>query len=460
MRLPDFLTIWRRVRLPQIHTSSLSWRMIVVASATLLLLLTAGGYTLDTTLTRTLTDNSDEQMTLVLNAMLSSTQVNDAGEVEFERPLGDQRFLESESGHYWQISAPGHKTLRSRSLLGRSLHVDAHHHDMNSHYYDSEELAPEHLRIVERDVKLPFSATIWRFQVAQHDDELSDAIAQMHRLLLGSYAVVGLGLLLLFLGQIFYGLKPLRDLRKELAALRSGATHRIGLAHLPSEIAPLAEEINGLLDHSDAQAEDARRHAGNLAHALKTPLTVVINAATGNAPELADIVAREVQVMRRHIDHHLARAVGRRGGRGSRALVWKEVEAVSRAVSRLYPSTRIDYSGDKTLNARIDKQDLDELLGNLVENAAKYGNGTVFITVAALHDMVDITIEDDGPGIAEEDRKLLFDRGVRLDSRKPGTGLGLAIVRDVAQNYGGSVLLETSEELGGLMVHLKLPLAE
>jgi signal transduction histidine kinase len=139
--------------------------------------------------------------------------------------------------------------------------------------------------------------------------------------------------------------------------------------------------------------------------------------------------------------------------------VWVSLQAVERAVQRLYPEARIDMDGDKEATVRVERQDLDEMLGNLVENAAKYGGGSVFATVSRARGMVEIAVEDDGMGIPPEERTRIFDRGVRLDSGKPGTGLGLAIVRDVAEIYGGSVDMDESEDLGGLLVRLRLPTA-
>jgi signal transduction histidine kinase len=164
--------------------------------------------------------------------------------------------------------------------------------------------------------------------------------------------------------------------------------------------------------------------------------------------------------MRRQIDHHLARAraIGRRAAAQARVRVWESLEAVQRAVERLYEETTIDIAGDHQAQVRVERQDLDEMLGNLVENAAKYGGGRVFVTVQPNGRMVDILVEDDGPGIPKELRGELFTRGARLDTTgKPGTGLGLAIVRDVAEIYGGKVSLEESEDLGGLLARLALP---
>jgi signal transduction histidine kinase len=223
----------------------------------------------------------------------------------------------------------------------------------------------------------------------------------------------------------------------------------------------MVNELNALLDHNEKQAEEARRHAGNLAHALKTPLTVIMNSATAQAPDLAETVIREATTMRRQVDHHLARAraVGRRGHSHSRAEVWQSLESVERAVGRLYRHVRLDMAGSKDLAVRVERQDLDEMLGNLVENAAKYGGGSVFVTVEDAGDMARILIEDDGRGIPEVERARIFDRGVRLDTSKPGTGLGMAIVRDVAEIYNGSIELDESEDMGGLLVRLELPKA-
>ncbi len=202
--------------------------------------------------------------------------------------------------------------------------------------------------------------------------------------------------------------------------------------------------------------------AGVLTSAQRYPEAIVqLEAATAQAPDLSETVIREATTMRRQVDHHLARAraVGRRGHSHSRAEVWQSLESVERAVGRLYRHVRLDMAGNKEVTVRVERQDLDEMIGNLVENAAKYGGGSVFVTVEDQGDMVGIIIEDDGRGIPEKDRARIFDRGVRLDSGKPGTGLGMAIVRDVAEIYNGTIELDESEDMGGLLVRLRLPKA-
>jgi signal transduction histidine kinase len=437
--------------------------MIGVAAMWIAALQLIGGFALDRVLSRSIVDSFDNQLVFVLNSMVASSEIGPTGEVRFNRPPADQRFVEPYSGLYFQISGTGAETFPSRSLWDRRPRVVDSHNDIKPHLYDSEEFStaahPEPLRIAERDVTLPGSTVRWRYQVAQSRETIDQQIHRLRLTLIWSFAALGFGLLILAALQTFYGLWPLRRVRREVASIRSGDMTRIG-RDFPAEIRPLTEEINQLLAHSEAQAEEARRHAGNLAHALKTPLTVITNAATADAPDLADTVCREATAMRRQVDHHLARAraIGRRASAQARARVWDSLEAVQRAVDRLHEGVTVDIAGDQQVQVRVERQDLDEMLGNLVENGAKYGGGRVFVTVEPKGSMIDILIEDDGPGIPHERRGELFTRGARLDTTgKPGTGLGLAIARDVAEIYGGSIRLEESDDLGGLLVRLSLP---
>lgn len=434
--------------------------MILTAAAWITILLIGGGLALDRVLTSSVEQNFDNQLEYVLTAMIASAEIGPDGEVRMNRPLGDQRFLEPNSGLYWQITGKGAIPFPSRSLWDRALKVPSAHNDMAVHFRDSDEFPGEPLRIAERSIKLPDSEISWTFMVAQSRDSLDAQIQELRSVLVTSFLLLALGLIILAALQTFYGLWPLRAVRQAIAQMRSGKESRVTDA-LPDEVMPMVNELNALLDHNEKQAEESRRHAGNLAHALKTPLTVIMNSATAQAPDLAETVIREATTMRRQVDHHLARAraVGRRGHSHSRANVWDSLESVERAVSRLYAHVRLDMAGDKTLAARVERQDLDEMLGNLIENAAKYGGGSVFVTVEDAGDFVEMLVEDDGRGIPENERDRLFDRGARLDTGKPGTGLGLAIVRDVVEIYGGSVGLEESEDLGGLLVRLRLPKA-
>lgn len=441
-------------------TGSLSRRIVGISALWIGVLLLGGGIALDRVLTSAVTRNFDDGLSYILTAMISSAEIGPEGEVLFNRPLADQRFLEPASGLYYQIGGAGHEDWRSRSLWDRAIKINPEMLVHPNEGVDIQQFPDEPLRVMTRVVVLPGSNTHWVFIVAQAREGLDAQIRALRQTLVRSFLLLGLGLILLAALQVFFGLRPLRRIRREISRMRRGEKSRV-TEPLPIEVQPLVEELNALLAHNEQQAEEARRHAGNLAHALKTPLTVIMNAATASDPDLAPTVVREAITMRRHIDHHLARAraLGRRGTAQSRADVWPSLEAVERAVSRLYPAVRIDCTGAHQASVRVEHEDLAEMLGNLIENAAKYGGGSVFVTVEQTDQWVDVLIEDDGKGIPEVERERIFNRGVRLDSGKPGTGLGLAIVRDVATIYGGTVSLDESEDLGGLMVRLRLPAA-
>ncbi|MEQ1640702.1 MAG: histidine kinase, partial [Novosphingobium sp.] len=277
--------------------------MMLIAAGWISVLLLGGGLALDQTLTGQVTRNFDSQLGNLLNGMIASAEVGPDGEVFLNRPLGDQRLLEPNSGLYWQIRGQGHDDFPSRSLWDRSLDIRANHIDKEPHAYDSTQFPNEPLRVLERTIQLPGSETVWWFSVAERRSELDSQIGRVRRILVRSFAVLGIGLLVMAMLQTWLGLGPLRGVRLAIQRMRSSGENRV-TEPLPLEVRPLVEELNGLLAHTERQAEEARTHAGNLAHALKTPLTVVMNAATARADDLPDTVIREAAVMRRQVDHH------------------------------------------------------------------------------------------------------------------------------------------------------------
>jgi signal transduction histidine kinase len=436
--------------------------MILIAAVWITALLALGGFALDRVLADTLRSGFDEQLASNLKAMINTAELDEVGEVRLLRQLGDQRFSEPYSGLYWQISGAGMATFPSRSLWDRQLGPQPAKADCRTPcVYDSAVFPGEPLRIMGRSVRLPGAKAFFYFQVAQSSRDLERQLARTRSILFWSLTVLGLGLIGMAALQSTYGLAPLRRVSDAIAAIRTGRAQRVQ-ARFPVEVAPLVAEINELLAHGEAQAEAARRHAGNLAHALKTPMSVLVGEAQGRDDPLARTIEAQVQVMRRHVDHQLARAraAGRRAASTARTPVWPVVEAIARTVERIHHGrVTIDLAGDKALAFRGERQDLEEMVGNLVENAAIHGGGRAFVTIEAADAMLRILVEDDGRGIAEAERARLFQRGERLDTDKPGTGLGLAIVREVAELYGGSVTLAESEDLGGLLVMLSLPRA-
>ncbi len=436
--------------------------MVLIAAVWITMLLGVGGLALVQVLDDTLTASFDEQLANNLNAMINAAELDEVGDVRLLRPLGDQRFAEPYSGLYWQVSGGGHAPFPSRSLWDRQLTLPPGNQDCRTPCkFESTQFPSETLRVIARSVRLPGAAQPFLFQVAQSSRDLDRQKARTRTVVGWSLGVLGIGLIVMVGLQSIYGLAPLRRVSKAIAAIRSGEARRVE-AQFPVEVEPLVAEINELLAHGEAQSEAARRHAGNLAHALKTPMSVLIGEARGRDDPLARTIEAQVQVMRRHVDHQLARAraAGRRAASTARTPVWPSLEAIARTVGRIHQGkVLIDLAGDREASFRGEQQDLEEMLGNLIDNAALHGGGRVFITVEADADQVRVLVEDDGKGIAPDQRSRLFERGERLDTDKPGTGLGLAIVKDVAELYGGSVALDSSEDLGGLLVTLTLPLA-
>lgn len=258
-------------------------------------------------------------------------------------------------------------------------------------------------------------------------------------------------------------LEPFDTMRSRLSDVRSGAERQLRGAY-PSEVQPLVDDLNALLAHSDQVVRRAIGKAGDLAHGLKTPLAVLSNeaerlAGTGHA-ELAATIAQQVSLMRRQVDYHLAhaRAAASGGAAGARASVAASAAGLSRTLHRLHAErgVAIDVTVPDRHAFRGQREDLDEMLGNLLDNACKWAKSRVIITSADIAGRLVITVDDDGPGLEPSMREVVLQRGVRADEAAPGSGLGLAIVRDLADVYGGSISLDAAPG-GGLRARLELP---
>ena len=276
------------------HTGSISRRILLIAAGWILMLLTLGGVALDRTLTSMVSNQFDEQLSQSLRGMMASAEIDPLGEVFFNRPLGDQRFLEPNSGFYWQINGDGFAPYPSRSLWDTPLPIRDDVRAVQPIFYDLVSENGEDLRVAQRTVTLPGSNVEWQFAVAGSRAELEDQLSQIRVILGWSFAVLGIGLFVMAMLQTWYGLGPLRRIRRAIQQIRTAGANRV-TDPLPLEVQPMVEELNALLAHSEKQAEEARTHAGNLAHALKTPLTVLTNADFAGAQgtltsRIADIV--------------------------------------------------------------------------------------------------------------------------------------------------------------------------
>ncbi|HMO42684.1 MAG TPA: sensor histidine kinase, partial [Phenylobacterium sp.] len=282
-----------------------------------------------------------------------------------------------------------------------------------------------------------------------------------------AFLLLALGLVGAVVFQVRFGLRPLFALRREVAAVRRGKAERIE-GRYPVELEPLAQELNALVSHNQEVVERQRTHVGNLAHALKTPLSVMLTEARqGEGPDgesLATVVERQAEVMRQQVDHHLrrARAAARTPGRGERTEVAEVLDELARTLSRIFQDkgVDIDWDAEDGLFFQGERQDLLEMAGNAMENAGKWCRGRVRVRAEPLNgERLRLTIEDDGPGLPPERWSEVLRRGARLDESAPGSGLGLSIVDELARAYGGDLRLDRAR-LGGLSVILDLPRAE
>ncbi|GIX18185.1 MAG: sensor histidine kinase [Rhodothalassiaceae bacterium] len=441
----------------RLFLSSLLW---VVAT------LLAGGFVLTFAFADYVQKKFEADLMRRLDALIGAAEVDELGQIRFSRALEDPRYAEPYSGRYWQISAPDQPAFRSRSLWDHALDPDWDAPAREATLREAEGPAGEPLEIAVQDVELPGADVTFRFMVAADTREMRADIASFRRLVLLSMAGFGLALTAAIAVQLLIALRPLRAVRRALQRVRAGAAERI-TGRFPVEFGELVRELNALIAQNEELVERARRHAGNLAHALKTPLSVLANAAGRADGELARLVGEQIAIMQRHIDHHLKRA--RAGGAGplsrARSPVAETVARLVRVMHKIHAArgAEIRFDVPAGLVFRGSRQDLEEIVGNLLDNACKWARRRVAVAARALPDAaggarIEITVDDDGPGVPAERRQDLFRRGLRLDESQPGSGLGLAIVMDIVRLYGGSVALEDSP-LGGLRVRLQLPAA-
>ncbi|CAG9175539.1 Sensor histidine kinase RcsC [Cupriavidus pinatubonensis] len=262
-----------------------------------------------------------------------------------------------------------------------------------------------------------------------------------------------------FRTQVRFGLAPLKRLRQALGAMQARRESRLG-GNWPTEVEPMISEINTLLDHNPQALERSRQQAADLAHAVKTPLAVLANEASSLPGPAADAVSRQVDAMRRQVDRHLARAraAGAAAARGQRIEAGPAVRELTRALTRLHGARQLNIGVEGEGHFAGDRQDLVEMLDNLLDNACQWARSQVRIhlredTAAAL---LEVLVEDDGPGMPPEARELATTRFGRLDEAAAGSGLGLALVTEIAAMYEGSLELGNSA-LGSLAAHLRLP---
>lgn len=451
--------------------NSLAFRLFASAAAWTLVVVPVAAFLLLSLYRHAAERNFDARLNVTLTSLIASTTAEGGSGPKEPANLGEPLFTLPFSGWYWQIKplqGGGHPLFVSDSLLDQQLKLPSESSvppDKNL-IRRAYALGPQdqRLRIVEREIRPAGpSSPPYSYAVAGDGAEIDRDLSAFRTMLIAALAVLGLGLVLATLFQVRFGLAPLRAIRQDLAAIRSGEAERLD-GQLPDEIRPLQQELNALIASNREIVDRARTHVGNLAHALKTPLSVISNEARETDGQLAAKVIEQAEIMRTQITHHLdrARVAARSGAIGDITDVDGVLQGLKRALARIYAARglELDVTVEPGLKFQGEKQDFEEMVGNLLDNACKWAKSRVSVT--AVREVgarkLGVVVDDDGPGLTADERASAVKRGQRLDETKPGSGLGLSIVADLAHLYKGEFGLEPSP-LGGLRARLELPAA-
>jgi signal transduction histidine kinase len=454
------------------RANSLALRLFLWATGWTLVILVITGIALSTLYRHAVERAFDRRLDVYLRTLVADVASPEEGSDKFPQSIGEPLFELPLSGWYWQVTRLDAKkpdVHSSRSLWDSNLprlpsDSSAESGEARQGYAEGPE--QQNLRIVERNIDLGDDGR-YLIAVAGDASEIDDETRSFDGVIGVTFAALTIALLLTTALQVRFGLAPLTRISQSLAAIRSGRAERLE-GDFPVEIAPLARETNALIETNREIVERARTHVGNLAHALKTPLSVIVNeaAARGNDP-LAHKVLEQTDIMRDQVARQLERArlAARFTMVGTLIEVPRVVTALARTMEKLHRERDIAIAVDVPEHARFrgEEQDLEEMVGNLVDNACKWAQSRVAIEVVADKPKSDadkprvrIIVDDDGPGLSPTERERVATRGQRLDETKPGSGLGLSIVVELANLYGGVLTLGTAP-IGGLRTELALP---
>lgn len=458
--------------------NSLAFRLVLSAAAWTLMVLSITAAILISIYRDLVESTFDARLNQYLEYLIARSSPQTGTQIIAPDNLGEPSFTLPLSGWYWQIrlkSQTGDPLYKSESLVEYALAtpsdrgVQPDPRLVRQAYVDGPE--GQLLRAVEREIAFTQGreTQLYSFAVAGDAVEIDMAINDFTQTLVLVLTIMGLVLLIATFFQVHFGLSPLRDIGEKLAAIRSGKAERLE-GSLPEEILPLQKELNALIKANSDIVERARTHVGNLAHALKTPLSVITNAARSRDGEFGAKVAEQALLMREQISHHLdrARIAAQIGVVGNVTDVPSELDALSRALQKIYDNRALTLTVRCPRDIRFsgERQDFQEMAGNLMDNACKWASSRVDVSVLPVpgngpdgNASIHVIIEDDGPGLPEDFRRSAVQRGRRLDETVPGSGLGLSIVADLSGLYQGSLHLEEADG-GGLRAKLVLPAAQ
>ena len=443
------------------RAKSLTRRIIVLSIFWIVVALLATAFLLTHFYREHIQHHFDAHVLTHVEELIASVETTPDGATRLSREPTDPRFHRLDSGWYWEV-------LSGETLLQKSSSLGDQQLDLSNIVLDEQQgvqtvYSPgrQKLRAHVVHVSYPYAAGSLTFIATAPEMQISDDVRDFVYQLFMSFLVLGIGLSIAVVVQVTVALRPLKAIKSAISDIRAGKTKRLP-QNFPGDVQPLVNELNFLLDHNEMLMKRARNRLGDLAHSVKNPLAVIRNEARSMSGKQGHLILDQSHAIASNIDHCLSRAriYGKKDAIGYRTSVKSVFDDISFAVEHIYKNRNIiiQLNGLDDKWFRGEAQDLEEMAGNLIDNAFKWASNKVVVRCLIENDRLSLIIEDDGPGIADEELESITRRGRKLDETRPGHGHGLGIVTDISELYGGSLKLGRSD-LGGLRAELHLPAA-
>ena len=449
--------------------NSLALRLFLSASVWIIFTLFSGGLLLSNVFRESSQKAFEDKLNFFMETLIGASRVDSTSSITVVSELGDPRFFRPYSGWYWQINEKSKTLVRSRSMWDQVFTLDKRLIGGRAKFIDEAlrqtaqndpGVSSQNLVVIQREISFPGMSTPITFMVSGNTNEFEKNISRYNNILVSSLVLLGLGLFVSVFLQVKFGLLPLEKIKNSLFKIRNGDATKLEDIY-PTEVSPLAKEINTLLDHNEKIISRAKMNVGNLAHALKTPVAVIKNHITAKKND--DVIDSQMIVIENYINKYLqkARASATSKLKKTKIDITEVIMKMRQIFKKINPELKIIFkSNNEKFLIAGSEDDIDEIIGNVMENACKWTKTQVIIEIFKISkDQIKLCISDDGPGLPEKKMKEVFDRGFRLDEQTQGTGLGLNIVKDAVKNLAGSVWLEKSK-FGGLKVNIIFILAQ
>ena len=443
--------------------NSLALRLFLSASVWIIFTLFSGGLLLSNVFRESTQKAFEDKLNFFMETLIGASRVDSTSSITVVSELGDPRFFRPYSGWYWQINEKSKTLVRSRSMWDQVFTLDKRLIGGRAKFIDEAlrqtaqndtGVSSQNLVVIQREISFPGMSTPITFMVSGNTNEFEKNISRYNNILVSSLVLLGLGLFVSVFLQVKFGLLPLEKIKNSLFKIRNGDATKLEDIY-PTEVSPLAKEINTLLDHNEKIISRAKMNVGNLAHALKTPVAVIKNHITVKKND--DVIDSQMIVIENYINKYLqkARASATSKLKKTKIDITEVIMKMRQIFKKINPELKIIFkSNNEKFLIAGSEDDMDEIIGNVMENACKWTKTQVIIEIFKISkDQIKLCISDDGPGLPEKKMKEVFDRGFRLDEQTQGTGLGLNIVKDSVENLSGSVWLEKSK-FGGLKVNI------